>query len=83
VVSVTWRSRAWSVKAAASSTGHDRCTRSVSQMISDGLPLGRIVAEMEKCDIRCANCHRRKTYAQLGHKAKGAFVAKQDKAPDF
>lgn len=56
---------------------------SVSQMISDGLPFARIVAEMDKCDIRCANCHRRRTYSKLGHRSKGAFVAKQDKAPDF
>jgi hypothetical protein len=33
----------------------------VTAMISHQFGLKTIAKEMEKCDIRCANCHRRKT----------------------
>ena len=34
--------------------------REVTIMIKMGLALNSIKDEIEKCDIRCANCHRRK-----------------------
>lgn len=34
---------------------------SISRMIHNGVSLTKIVEEIEKCVIRCANCHRRKT----------------------
>jgi hypothetical protein len=34
----------------------------VSRMIATNLSLGRIMAEIDKCEIRCANCHRIKTF---------------------
>lgn len=33
----------------------------VSRMIHNGFALDKIVEEIAKCEIRCANCHRRKT----------------------
>ena len=29
--------------------------------------LERLAAEIAKCDVRCANCHRRKTMREAGH----------------
>lgn len=51
----------------------DPATKSFA--ISNGrrrnLSLRRIRMEVEKCDVRCANCHRRKTYADGGWTVKG------------
>jgi hypothetical protein len=38
----------------------------VSCMIGTGVPLEKLKEEIEKCEVRCANCHRRKTAKQLG-----------------
>lgn len=40
-----------------------RCDKlfSVSQHIREGYSLEHLLIEIAKCDIRCANCHRRKT----------------------
>ncbi|MFA7192199.1 MAG: hypothetical protein WC089_02800 [Candidatus Paceibacterota bacterium] len=35
--------------------------KAVSSLIRDGVKLDIIKKEVEKCDVRCANCHRRKT----------------------
>lgn len=37
---------------------------SISQMIRNGKALVHFQAEMAKCVVRCANCHRRKTAAE-------------------
>lgn len=34
----------------------------ISRMVSQGASVERIAIEIEKCDIRCANCHRIRTY---------------------
>jgi len=34
-----------------------------------------VAAEIKKCVVRCANCHRRKTSKQLGWKSKTAPIA--------
>lgn len=39
----------------------------VSAMVGMGLPWGRILLEIGKCDVRCANCHRIATTSRGGH----------------
>lgn len=33
----------------------------ISEAIIAGFPLAKIKAELEKCVVRCANCHRKRT----------------------
>lgn len=40
----------------------------VAQMIERRYSWHAILGEIAKCDVRCANCHRRKTSKQLGHR---------------
>ncbi len=44
---------------------HDKIT-SVSEMVRGYYSLTQIKDEIEKCEVRCANCHRRKTAKQFG-----------------
>jgi 5-methylcytosine-specific restriction endonuclease McrA len=37
----------------------------VSKMLSGHYSWKSVFAEIGKCEVRCANCHRRKTYFQL------------------
>lgn len=39
---------------------------SISDGISLGYSLDKIITEIQKCDIRCCNCHRLKTHLSLG-----------------
>ena len=39
--------------------------KSISKMRSGHYSWESVFAEIDKCQIRCANCHRRKTYVQL------------------
>lgn len=38
--------------------------RSISQIIAHNLGINKLIEEIEKCDVRCANCHRRKHYKE-------------------
>lgn len=40
----------------------------VSQLIRLKRPIETIQSEIDKCDVRCANCHLRRTAKQLGWK---------------
>ncbi len=42
----------------------------VSKMLSGHYSWKSVQGEIKKCDVRCANCHRRKTYIQLGYWGK-------------
>ncbi len=38
----------------------------ISQALNGSYTLARVQVEVEKCDVRCANCHRLRTAEQLG-----------------
>ncbi|HJQ33670.1 MAG TPA: hypothetical protein VJ866_15910 [Pyrinomonadaceae bacterium] len=40
----------------------------IAQMIERRYSWQTILVEIGKCDVRCANCHRRKTSKQFGHR---------------
>jgi len=40
----------------------------IAQMIERRFAWEEIMIEIAKCDVRCANCHRRKTSRELGHR---------------
>jgi len=41
--------------------------KSVAKMLSGHYSWISVLKEIDKCEVRCANCHRRKTYFQMGH----------------
>ena len=40
----------------------------VSKLISEGYSFKTVYGEIKKCEVRCANCHRRKTLLTRGHR---------------
>lgn len=46
----------------------------ISNMIANGCAWKTILKEIEKCEIRCANCHRKKTSAELGWRSKNDIL---------
>lgn len=40
----------------------------ISSRVGAGYSWEGLLQEIEKCEVRCANCHRRKTARQLGHR---------------
>jgi len=49
-----------------------RKVMNISTMVYTGVNLARIQAEILNCEVRCANCHRRKTAKQLAWHEFGA-----------
>jgi hypothetical protein len=48
----------------------------IADMVSCLTAWGTILKELEKCQIRCANCHRRKTARQFGwYRARSSEAA--------
>jgi len=41
--------------------------RAVAQLITENCGWEKISTEIEKCDVRCANCHRRRTAIKRGY----------------
>ena len=39
----------------------------ISRLMNEGAMLARVVAEAEKCEVVCCNCHRRRTARRGGH----------------
>jgi len=55
--------------------------KDVSAMLWSGFSWATIQTEIEKCDVRCGNCHRRKTARELGlYERKRMFVEVQETA---
>lgn len=38
----------------------------IGRMISDGLSTVRVQKEIDKCEVRCCNCHRKATFSRAG-----------------
>jgi hypothetical protein len=45
-------------------------SRTVARFLSGHNSWESVKKEIEKCEVRCANCHRRKSYKQFGHWGK-------------
>ena len=45
----------------------------ICNMVSSKRPLEEILNEVKKCQIRCANCHRRRTAKQFGYRGCNKF----------
>lgn len=45
--------------------------RTISLMVAEGYTIKSIQAEIEKCEVACANCHRRRTAQRAGHYRTG------------
>lgn len=56
--------------------------RAVSELVALRQAWSKIEAEIEKCDVRCANCHRRKTALQFNwRKARPPSGNSVDRVP--
>ena len=53
----------------------------ISDLVNDGRSWERIVSEIAKCDVRCANCHRRRTVERYGKWAHNRGVTQLARAP--
>lgn len=51
----------------------------VCAMMQEACSWGKISAEIEKCEVRCANCHRRKTARKEGYHSWRTLSLKQSK----
>jgi hypothetical protein len=50
----------------------------VGRLVTLSLPWSTVLAEIEKCSVRCANCHRRRTAEAFGWWRSSAEVRRQE-----
>jgi hypothetical protein len=48
---------------------------SVSKLVGHGAHKDKILREIAKCDLVCANCHRIRSLARLQHRGTGKLAA--------
>lgn len=44
---------------------------SIGNVARRSISLKRVISEVAKCEVRCANCHRQKTYREAGRTHRG------------
>ncbi len=60
----------------------DRSTkRAPVSRLAHGATLAAVVTEIEKCDVRCGNCHRTKTSAELNWRRTPGFQSRRQALP--
>lgn len=52
-------------------------TGNVMLLVNNGYSLERIRAEIERCDVRCRNCHARVTYERSGRDWRSALMRRR------
>lgn len=55
--------------------GDEPKRKDVVVMINSTYSLAAVQAEVAKCDVRCANCHKRKTTERFGDTYRTKFIA--------
>lgn len=53
---------------------HSKKFKTVGKMLSGHYSWLSVLHEIEKCEIRCANCHRRKTYIEQKSWGRGVHA---------
>jgi hypothetical protein len=53
----------------------------IASMIATGASWSKVAAEIAKCDVRCANCHARKTARERGYRKLAAVPSINASAP--
>jgi len=53
----------------------------VMRLAQDGYSVARVLGEIEKCDVRCRNCHAKVTYARLGKTWRDALLERGGTSP--